>query len=309
MEHVFVYIDDIIVFSRNEEEHLQHLREVFGRLAQANLKINLEKSQLNCTQVEFLGYTISSKGIQPSVNRIKAISEFPTPTTVGQVKRFLGMVNFYHRFMPHVAQLQQPLIKYQKIKKCFSKQEIVLTEEERNAVSQIKNSLLNVTSLAHPHPDAVLKIYVDASAQGIGGVLNQYYNQKEEPLYFISKAFTKEQSKLAPYYQELEAAFYVVKKLKNLLVGQESILYTDHKPLVSALRNPKDKPTNEWRKLSTIVQYVTVIEHIDGNKNIVADTLSRISCSAIKIQPTLDYELLFREQLQDPILTIFFRSN
>ena len=305
----YAYLDDILIGSPDEQSHIKDVRAVLERLNEAGLKINIEKSQFFREHLDFLGYHIDAEGIRPSKSKVEALNDFPVPTTIGGVKRFLGMLNFYNRFVKDLGRLQQPLNAYLSTPKAENQRKIQLTTDQLKAFDDLKAALANATALAHPQPEAVLKLYVDASKEGCGAVLHQYYDGKEEPIYFISRAFTETESNWATFNQELEAAYFAVTKLTDQLVGREVILYTDHKPLVNAIQNPRAKTPFEFRRLNTISQYIDAVQHVKGADNVVADALSRVNCNAIRLSPVIDYEKVYLEQQNDPELQKRAKKN
>ncbi|GBN40727.1 Transposon Ty3-I Gag-Pol polyprotein [Araneus ventricosus] len=108
----FAYIDDILVFSKDKTEHTQHLEQIFKRFVEFGITINESKCEFGKPQVDFMGHTINSEGILPMSTKVKAILEFPKPEIVSQLRSFLGMVNFYHRFIPKIAEILAPLNAY-----------------------------------------------------------------------------------------------------------------------------------------------------------------------------------------------------
>ena len=301
----FVYIDDIIVFSK-AKDHEKCLEEVFKRLTEFGLRIGMSKCQFNMKSIEFLGYVIDEFGISPSERKIRAILDFPIPKTAAQVKRFLGMGNYYNRFIKNLASKQKPLNKYLSMSKSESKKTIELTEEEIESFNNVRDALADAARLAHPDKSATLILHVDASGSGYGGVLQQLCvdgnNSTLQPLYFVSSTFNDRQMINSVYHRELEAAYQVVKKLSKIIIGQHCILYSDHEPLVKSINNPKDKSPLELRKLITISQYVDEANYIPGPKNVVADALSRLACNSIRLVPKFDYSEIFKAQETDPDL-------
>ena len=112
LKFCFTYIDDILVFSTSEEEHLEHLRIVFGRLKSHAIRVNASKCVFGVAEVEYLGHLISCHGTRPPSAKVSAISDFLKPETVRDLRRFLGMLNFYRRFVPNAAAIQAPLYTY-----------------------------------------------------------------------------------------------------------------------------------------------------------------------------------------------------
>ena len=109
LDFVFIYLDDILVFSRSRKQHLTHLRQLFQRLHKYGLVINIDKCQFGLTTIDFLGHRISAQGVVPLPGKVEAIRHFPKPTTVKGLQEFTGMVNFYHRFVPAAARIMRPL--------------------------------------------------------------------------------------------------------------------------------------------------------------------------------------------------------
>ncbi|GBN26829.1 Transposon Tf2-6 polyprotein [Araneus ventricosus] len=181
------YIDDVLVASKNEEEHIRHLRILFKRFQDQGIRINPSKCNFGKSQVNFLGYKITEKGIQPMEDKVSAIVNFPKPSTVQEMRRFLAMMNFYRRFILHAASTQAPLFHYLKGAKKKDKRTIVWTVEAEKAFQQCKNDLANAATLVHPSSHASISLTVDASDTAIGGVLQQSSSNGYQPLAFFSR--------------------------------------------------------------------------------------------------------------------------
>ena len=173
LDFVFVYIDDILVASSSEAEHAAHLRTVFERLKKFQLRLNVSKCVLGSPEIEFLGYTVSSQGIRPTASKSEAILRFPKPKTVAELRRFLGMINFYRLSIPHAAPMQAPLNVYLRDSKKNDKRPIAWSEEAESAFNKIKACLAEATLLAHPRHSAETRIVTDASDFALGAVLEQ----------------------------------------------------------------------------------------------------------------------------------------
>lgn len=159
--------------SENEAQHKDRLQQVLQRLFHHNLSININKCNFGKRQVKFLRYQIDSKGFQPNSERIDAIINYPTPSTVMELRRFLGMFNYYRPCIQNSAQLQLPLTKYLKNSKKNDKTPISWTTEATLAFQACKEALSAVTHTAYPSPDACLALTTDASADAIGAALEQ----------------------------------------------------------------------------------------------------------------------------------------
>ena len=196
MDFVFPYIDDFLIASSNIEEHKKHLRQLFNRLNEFGVVLNPEKCEFAKNEICFLGYIINSNGIKPSKEKVDAILNFPKPKDITELRRFLGMFNYYRSSIPLAAELQSPLNEFQKGNP--NKKEILVWSEEQNVVfEKLKNALANATLLSHPSPKSDLFLYVDASNSAIGAVLQQKAenNETQFPLAFFSKKLSNSQSK------------------------------------------------------------------------------------------------------------------
>nr|VZI00062.1 unnamed protein product [Spirometra erinaceieuropaei] len=167
---VYAYIDDLLVVSRNKKEHKEQLALVFDRLDKFGVVINPSKCVLGVPSLEFLGHQVDSEGLRPLPSKVEAIRNIPPPTSNSQLQRFLGMVNFYRRFLPNCADLILPPTNMLS----GPKGPLELTGEALTAFERIKNSLADATLLTHPAPEAQLSLMVDASNVAVGVVLQQH---------------------------------------------------------------------------------------------------------------------------------------
>ncbi|KAI5714485.1 hypothetical protein M8J77_000564 [Diaphorina citri] len=270
---VFVYIDDFLVYSDTPETHLQHLDILFSRISEYGLTINASKSSFLQESVTFLGYTITNKGISPSPEKVEAISSYPQPSTVGGLKRYLGMINFYHRFYPNMADLQAPL----HLKGSFSSDTpLKWTPAMEEAFQKSKDLLASSTMLAFPDPDLELTVMTDASNIAIGGSIHQCQNGIMQPLAFFSRKLTPTEVKYSTYDRELLGIYATIQRFSFLLEGRKFCVYTDHRPLTYAFTKVKDGSPRQIRHLSYISQFTTDIRYVKGEENMPADALSRI---------------------------------
>ena len=197
----FVYLDDILVASSSEQEHLQDIRSVCNRLQDPGLVIKLEKCLFGLKSLAFLGHQISHFGSTPLPSKVKAIEDFPKPSTVKGLQEFLGMINFYHRFISHAASLLLPL--HCALQKSTPRQVLSWTTEMDNAFTSIKAALSEATMLSHPEPEAHISLTSDASEQAVGAVLEQYVQGVWQPLAFFSKRLRPPEKKYSTFDREL----------------------------------------------------------------------------------------------------------
>ncbi|BHF83927.1 hypothetical protein SprV_0902707600 [Sparganum proliferum] len=290
---VYAYIDDLLVASRNEEEHKEHLALVFDRLDKFGVVINPSKCVLGVPSLEFLGHQVDSEGLRSLPSKVDAVRNFPPPTSKRQLQRFLGMVNFYRRFLPNCADLMLPLTNLLS----GPQGPLELRGHALTAFERIKTSLADATLLTHPAPEAPLSLMVDASTVAVGAVLQQHINNSTRPLAFFSKKLSPAETRYSTFGRELLAIYLAVKHFRHFLEGRDFTIFTDHKPLTFALRSHSDKYNpREIAHLDYISQFTTDIRHIDGPKNEVADMLSRPSLSSLQLSHGIDLCAMAAEQ-------------
>lgn len=182
---VFVYIDDILISSRDETEHRMHLQEVLRRLDDNGITINLNKCTFCKPEVEFLGYRVNAKGTAPTPSKIEGIASFPRPVNKGQLRRFLGMINFYRRCLPRAADTQRILNGLVGTSKKNDATPITWTADAEEAFEICQNGIRQAALLAHPAADAEISLACDASDVAMGAVLQQRDGDTWRPLGFF----------------------------------------------------------------------------------------------------------------------------
>lgn len=298
LDFCYPYLDDFLVFSKTSQQHEEHLRLLFSRMRDYGVLINTNKCVFGASEVTFLGYQISAKGTEPLKSKVQVISNFPLPKTVRELRRFLGMVNFYRRFLPNAAQIQAPLhsLLTGSVK---ASHPVVIEGNALKAFEDCKKSLCNAALLAHPDSQAKLGLVTDASDTAIGGVLQQLKDDEWQPLAFFSRKLSPSQTKYSPYDRELLAIYECIKYFRHMLEATHFTVYTDHKPLCYAFHERKTNCSpRQYRHLDFISQFTTDIRFISGKNNLVADTLSRIE----ELQMPVDLEEMAKLQATDPEL-------
>lgn len=277
LDFCYAYLDDILIASHTEEEHLQHLEELFTRLQHHGIVLNPVKCVFGKQEVKFLGYSVDASGTKPLPEKVQDIFNFPKPETIKQLRRFLGMINFYRRFISNAAEMQSPLNDLLKVPKAKGQTPVNWTPEAEEAFVQMKNGLANAALLAHPAAEAPLSVTVDASDHSMGAVLQQHVDNTWQPLAFFTQTFNSAQRKYSAYDRELLAIYAAVKRFRCAVEGRHFAIYTDHKPITFAFQQKLEKCSpRQFRHLDFIGQFTTDIRHISGKDNIVADTLSRV---------------------------------
>ena len=265
--NVFVYVDDILVFSRSPEEHESTLREVFIRLRENGLILNKDKCIFCVTTLKFLGFQVSGEGIEPLPEKVQALKDIPLPTSKRDLKRFLGMLNFYRRHLQHASVFTAPLDHMLTGKKAGNSK-LTWDSEQKLAFDQVKTALANFTLLSYPVSGAPTFLVCDAFDVAVGAALNQEINGELCPLGFFSRALNKTQRNYS--------MFLAVKHFSYFLQDRPFQILTDHKPLTYAMkRNFDDATGRRLRQLMFISEFTTNIQYIEGEKNTIADCLSR----------------------------------
>ena len=206
---------------------------MFRRLVGHGLVIRLEKCLFGVSSLEFLGHQVSKKGSSPIQAKVKVIQTFPQPSTVKGLQEFLGMINFYHRFMPNIAAILSPL--YGALKSFKPRQELVQSQEMKQAFLNGKIALANAEMLVHPCFECPLALTSDASDVVVGAILKQFNMDHWQPLAFFSRQLRKAEIKYSAFDGELLGVFLAFRHFRFMLERRNFTIYIDHKPLVHAM--------------------------------------------------------------------------
>ncbi len=268
----FVYLDDIVIYSTDFSSHLQKLKTVFSRLRENKLLIQPDKSEFAKTEITYLGHIISDKGIQPNPNKIEVIKNFPILTNVKDIQKFLGMTGYYRRFIPNYSEISKPLT--QLLKKGIN---FKWTEECDKSFKTLISLLIQKLILQYPDFNKPFFLNTDASNFTIGAVLSQKKPNSDTlfPISYASRTLNKAELNYSTIEKELLAIIWAVKHFRPYLFGHKFVILSDHKPL-QWLFNVNDPGSRLLRWRLKLAEFDYTIQHISGNKNVVADTLSRI---------------------------------
>ena len=275
------YLDDIIIYSRSEKEHLEHLEEIFIRLKAAKLKLKLEKCCFFKKHIQYLGHLILEEGIQPLPEKLESIAKMPVPKNPKEVKQFLGLEGYYRKFVPRFADISRVLTHLTK-----KDIEFKWTPECENCFPILKEFLQQAPIVKYPDPQASYTLYTDTSKYAYAGVLTQHSNGTDHPITYMSGLFHGSQLNWATLTKEAYAIYMLVKKLSFYIDTAKITVKSDHLPLKKFLeKNTLNSKVNNWA-VEQESQNIT-FEYIPGIRNTLADTLSRHTemNENIKLQP------------------------
>ena len=278
-KNIFTYLDDILIASENEEQHLSDLSNALSLLAENNLRLSIDKCEFFQTSLTFLGYEVSTAGIRPPANRVAAIAEFARPQCSRDLRRFMGMLNFFRQMVPNFAQIALPLTDL--LRNYPSTKSLPWSDAAERSFSDLKQALAECPTLSFPSPKAShYHIVTDSSNFAVGAALYQLVDSKPAPIAFFSKKLSDLQKTYSTYDRELLGAYLAVLQFKSLIDGHSVTLFSDHKPIISAFYSKSiAKSDRQQRQLSFLSEYVTEVQYIKGHNNIVADCLSRPVCA------------------------------
>ncbi|KAL9979865.1 hypothetical protein ACROYT_G017589 [Oculina patagonica] len=264
-----IYIDDIIIFSKSVEEHLAHLEEVFRRLREANVKLNPKKCSFVKQRVEYLGHVVTPDGVQPNPEKVRVVRDFPVPKNLKELRAFMGLANYYRRFVRGFAHIASPLNALTKKGVKFG-----WTQSCADAFDKLKRALVSAPILAYPDFKKEFLLFVDASSTGIGFTLAQKQNGKEVVIAYNGRGLNRAEQNYSTTEREALALVEGIKKFQPYLFGRKFTVITDHSSL-RWLMNVKDATGRLARWSLLLQQYDFEIVHRPGREHSNADSLSR----------------------------------
>ncbi|WVZ89218.1 hypothetical protein U9M48_035647 [Paspalum notatum var. saurae] len=273
---VVVFIDDILVYSKNEEEHEEHLRTVLTRLREHQLYAKFSKCAFWLREVSFLGHILSEKGVAIDPSKLEDVLNWKQPETITEIRSFLGLAGYYRRFIKDFSKTTKPMtsqtkknVRYLWDPKC------------EEAFTSLKKSLTSAPVLAQPDVTKPFDVYCDATGNGLGCVLMQ----ERRVIAYASRQLRKHEANYATYDLELAAVVHTLKIWRYYLLGNTCHIYTNHKSLKYILTQP-ELNMRQRRWLELIKDYDLEIHYHLGKANVVADALSRRAhCNVIEVRP------------------------
>ncbi len=281
---VQVYLDDILIYSNNVEEHLQHLRQVLTVLREKKLYAKGSKCDLLRQEVLFLGFHVKGGEVHTDLNKIQAIRDWPVPKTVREVRSFLGLCNFYRKFIAKHAQLAKPLtniLKSTEFKEKYGREftklaPVTLGEVEVAAFEQLKGAATSAPCLVIYDPTMPTEVWADASWENAttGAVLMQDHGKGLQPVAFLSKVMLKAETHYPTFEQELLALKRALQEWRHYLLPIAFKARTDHNGL-KYLKTQKHLSERQWHWLAFFSEYQFELDYRPGKQMVVPDSLSR----------------------------------
>ena len=268
LEGVTAYVDDLLVVADSWEDHLQRLRALFSKLAEANLTINLAKCEFAASTVRYLGHRVGHGGIRPLDAKVADVLNFKAPKTRKGLRSFLGLIGFYRRFCKDFAQVASPLTDLLSERRTWN-----WSAACEKAFEDLKALLASTPVLQAPDFTREFVLYVDASDRGIGGMLGQEHEGTVKPVAYMSKKLLKHQRGYSVVEKEALALLKCMEKF-DVYLDRKVTVYSDHNPL-QFLESMKLKNARLARWALALQEKEIVIRHVSGRENVVADALSR----------------------------------
>ena len=251
--------------------HLVHIKSVLGMLRNAHLTAKPSKCFIGFRQIEFLAHMVGNGEVKPTDEKVKAVQEFPVPTTKRKVRSLIGFLNFYRRFIPGFSQKAAPLTDLTS-KSALNK--VVWKQEHNKAFEELKQAITSFPVLRNPDFEKMLYLQTDSSNRGIGAVLLQVFDGKKMPIMYLSKKLLTREQQYSKIEKECLAIVRAVSVLREYLEGREFIIKSDHFPL-QWLNKMKGQNQRLLRWSLFLQEFSFKIHHIKGCDNKLADTLSR----------------------------------
>ncbi|CAI7787228.1 unnamed protein product [Closterium sp. NIES-53] len=268
-ECVVVYLDDILIYSRDMKQHIEHLRRVFEILRREKFYVKLSKSEFALKKVQFLGHMVSAQRVHVDPKKIEAVRTWKTPENVKELRKFLGFANYYNRFVPQYAKIATPLTNLLKKNTPFKWEDV-----QQQAMEQLKTALTSAPVLILPDPQKDYVIEADASDQAVRAVLMQDQGKGLQPIAYLSKKLHGAEINYPIHDKEALAIITAFKTWRCYLEGRKTTVYTDHCSLKYLKTQPTFSRRQVWRIDFLETHFDYHIMYKPGHKN-KADALSR----------------------------------
>ncbi|GJW33902.1 reverse transcriptase domain-containing protein [Tanacetum coccineum] len=262
---VIVFIDDILIYSKSEEEHEAHLKTILDLLKKEKLYAKFSKCEFWLQEVQFLGHVVNRDGIHVDPSKVESVKNWKTPESSTEIRSFLGLAGYYRRFIENFSKIAKPLTLLTQKNKTY-----VWGDKQDEAFQILKEKLCNAPVLALPDGPDDFVVYCDASKQGFGCVLMQ----RGKVIAYASRQLKKHENNYTTHDLELGAVVFALKIWRHYLYGTKSVIYTDHQSL-QYIFDQKDLNMRQRRWIELLSDYECEIKYHPGKANVVADALSR----------------------------------
>ena len=286
-DHLFkilvLYLDDLLIYATDFDTHLENLQKVFTRLREVGLKLNPEKCHFACKEVQFLGHILSKEGLATDPEKIRAVKDFPRPKTQTDVRSFLGLCNYYRKFISNFSKTANPLhalLQKPRTKGSNSKVKVTWNEDCEVAFQSLKHALSTTPVLAFADFSKPFILEIDTSLEGIGAVLNQEIDGKKKVVAYASRGLKGSERNMKGYSSRklelLGLKWAVTEKFRSYLLGANFTIVTDNNPLSHIQKSKKTKlSATEQRWVGELAAFNFDIQYRSGKTNQNADALSR----------------------------------
>lgn len=298
----FAYLDDIIITSSNLEQHLKDLDDIFRVFKKHNLRANKKKCRFAAEEVHYLGHIISKNGIKTDPEKVKAITELKAPKDLSGVRRIQQSFAWFRRFIPNMSDILAPITRLTKkgVKFCW-------TSTEQKAMNEIKELICKAPILAIPDLNGDFLLTTDASNFAVGAVLAQGEEKAPRPIEYASRMLTNAERNYSTTEKEALAVIWALKKFRGYIESSKVTVFTDHQALkwVLSAVSPEGRLA---RWALALMQFDLLIKYLPGNRNVLADLLSRPDCATVAefkifeatFSATSSLEEIRKKQLNDP---------
>lgn len=288
------YLDDIVVYSRTIEQHLCDLRDVFGALHGANLRLQPSKCTFGAEEIRYLGHVINGVTVRPDPEKLRAVSDFRVPRSRRDVQSFLGLCNYYRRFIRDFANIARPLTDLTRKQVTFH-----WDDDCNRAFEALKRCLTTAPILCHFDPDLPTEVHTDACGYGIGAVLVQRKDGQERVVAYVSRHLNRAEQNYSTVEQECLAVVYACRQFRPYIFGSHFTIITDQSSL-TWLMNAKN-PNGRLVRWSILLQeYNATVTHRPGRKNMNADALSRLPVEQQTNDDESEHPLLALREIDVP---------
>ena len=277
----FIYLDDLIIFSKSYDEHVDRLRQVFDRIRTEGLKLSPSKCHFFKSKVKYVGHIVSKEGLQPDPVKIEKVLNWPRPTSPEEIRKFLGFIGYYRKFIKDFAKISRPLNdlmppSHQPKKRKKSTTEWNWTSQHEDSFNLLKTAVSSPPVLGFPNFDEPFELHTDACGSGLGAVLYQHQEGANRVISYASRSLSRAEKNYPAHKLEfLALKWAITEKYKDYLLGHRFVVYTDNNPLTYVLTSAKlDATSQRW--VAALSSFDFDVRYRNRRTNADADSMSRL---------------------------------